>query len=423
MDYTLIAPTEQGYALDDIKRAALVFEKVYILDQGDRDLFPGNAFGLAMGMPPIMSMPGGPVRPMGKVAAYDADFAKLLQDCAPLIDEGVVEVISSWNRTETDQETMTIGGVPLGGYPLNLQVVLSVYRSLARSDDFLSAAIDPQSIPLLRGPDSAAFFQPGAADRGINGDPALPDFGGVLMDESLRSGVTLLARSRIAAALKVWGVATETGKVPGLAASSAAILDTLATGVRTAIDGTDPDPYWARRNVILDVVMGELFPDDRIAALSSEDLLGFRTAEMRSAGEARKAMFDDIRAMAGERSNLDLDGFRERVVERLGSYKTAVRGLNEQRRAIGGKLILDLTRGGVGSLAGAIAGGGLFHLAFPVSLSSALLCGVAWGIGQLKEYAPPITQYLADERHLTGSNEFAVFRRFDHLVDAKLSKR
>jgi hypothetical protein len=43
----LIAPTEAGYSLNDIKRAALVYDKVFLLDPGDRDLFPGTAFMMA----------------------------------------------------------------------------------------------------------------------------------------------------------------------------------------------------------------------------------------------------------------------------------------------------------------------------------------------------------------------------------------
>jgi hypothetical protein len=134
----LIAPTEVGYDLNELKRAVLVYDKVFILDHGDRDLFPSTAFMMAMGMPPFISMPGGRVRPMGKTTSYDADFSELLDNCKPLIDAGAIEVTTTWNYAETEGGNLTIGMVPLGGCQLNVQAVLQYYRALARNNAMLT---------------------------------------------------------------------------------------------------------------------------------------------------------------------------------------------------------------------------------------------------------------------------------------------
>lgn len=422
MQQALIAPTEAGYDLAEIKRATLIYDKVFILESGDRDLFPRNAMGIAMGMPPVVSMPGGPIRPMGKIPDYDVAFDQMVNACKPLLDAGALEVTRTYNREETDAGSFTIGGVPLGGYELNVAVVLAYYRALARSDEFLLGALDQLAIQLASGQDSQAYAEQGAADGGINDDPALPEFGGSLQNGELRPVLTTIARSRIGMALKTWGVAQQRGIVPVLPAPSARVLDCLTRGIRTAIDATDPDPYWARRTVILDVVMGELFSDDRLSDLSPSDLLQFRTPAMARAAEARSKLFSELREMAGEQTNLSLPLFREKVEERLASYRKAVAELNEQRRRLGWTLTLEIAKTGVGGVAAATAAGGLFHAALPVSLSAGLFAAASWALGKVQDNVSDFRDLMAAERDLKGSDEFAVFRRFNYLIGEAGSK-
>ena len=412
----LIAPTETGYSLNEIKRAVLTYEKVFILDQGDRDLFPGTAMGMAMGMPPIMSMPGGgSVRPMGKASNYDSEFDVLMGHCKPLIDAGVLEVTSSWNRSETETDQITIGMVPLGGYQLNVQAVLSYYRALARDNAMLTDALDRMAVALAGGQDADVFTQQGQADGSINDDPMLPLLDGPLQREELRATLTAIARSRIATALKLWGVAEQRGLTPVLPEPSALILDRLAQSARAAIDRSDDDPYWSRRTAILDMVVSEFVPDDRLDSISTTDLLDFRTREMFTAAEERTKLFADVREMAGEKTNLNLQGFQDRIRERMAVYQSKIAELHIQRSALGWRMVLEVGKIATTAGAGIAAAGGLFHVALPVSLSAALLGGTAWGLGKVQENLPTIRKVLADEKNLQGSNEFAVFRKLQRL--------
>lgn len=245
----LIAPTEFGYNLAEIKRAALSYDKIYLLDQGDRDLFPGIALSYAIGLPPLIAASGGRrMRPLGKVTDYDARFEALLTHLHPLQEAGVVEVTSCWDRNKADNKGLiTIGSIPLGGYQLEIRAVLAYYRMLARDNGLLEASLDRTAVSLAESEDAAFISEQGQVDGSINDDPALPLLEGPLLNEELRNMLTVIARSRIATALKVWGVAEQRGLIPVLPKPSALVLDRVASSARAAIDSVEADPYWARR--------------------------------------------------------------------------------------------------------------------------------------------------------------------------------
>ena len=99
MDSTLIIPTESPVAVDDIKRALITYEKVYLPSPDDRELIPPTSFMYAVsGGNPIASfigLPMGPVRPLGKVDGYDDSFQKILTDCKDALAKNKIEVIST----------------------------------------------------------------------------------------------------------------------------------------------------------------------------------------------------------------------------------------------------------------------------------------------------------------------------------------
>lgn len=415
--HAIIAPTELGYSLDDVKRACLSYERVFLLEPGDRDLFPSNAFFLAMGMPPIASMPGPPVRPLAKVPDYDEQFARLQEDCRPLIDEGIIEVTRTWNRSETDDSTLRLGAVPMGGYPLDVKAVLFFFRGLARDSNILNAAIDDLAVELAQRPDAEELFKVASADGSINGDE-LPLLQGLLQNEDLRRPLTVITRSRLATALKIWGVAEQERRVPVLPASSASLLDRVAQAARAAIDAVEQDPYWTRRTAILDVVLGEFLPDERLSTLSSSDLLHFRTKAMTRFRRDRTELFAELREMAAEKTNVDLDRFRDKIRSRLDVFIEKLRELRSERADLGWGVFLDVSKGTSSTAAAGLAVTGLFHVALPTSLTAAAFGALAWGLGKSKDYLPALRGYLAADRDLKETNEYAVFRRLERWASS-----
>src|SRR6266699_676353 len=119
---TYIAPRERPNSTLEIKRALLSFDKVYIADPNDRELFPPQAFGTAMGMPPIIGFPIEQVRPLGKVLGYDNEFDKLMSEIDIARRQGLIDVIATYDRKTSNQ--FTIGALLMGGYPLNPRFML-----------------------------------------------------------------------------------------------------------------------------------------------------------------------------------------------------------------------------------------------------------------------------------------------------------
>jgi len=90
---TLIIPTENPTAIDDLKRALVTFDKVFLPSPEDRDFIPLNVYdNVRMKSLGFLTMPfggttWGPVRPLGKVEGHDQSFERLLDKSNHLIRE------------------------------------------------------------------------------------------------------------------------------------------------------------------------------------------------------------------------------------------------------------------------------------------------------------------------------------------------
>ena len=86
---------------------------------------------IAMGMPPLMGMNRGPVRPLGKIPDYDNRFDQLMSNVDIARRQGLIDVITSYDRSTSDR--MTIGAVMMGNCPLDPRFMLWGYRNIARA--------------------------------------------------------------------------------------------------------------------------------------------------------------------------------------------------------------------------------------------------------------------------------------------------
>lgn len=221
-----IAPTEQPTHLTDVKRALLTYDRVYVPDPGDRDLIPPQSFMLALGMPPLFGMNMGAVRPLGKSAQYDSDFDRLLDEVKLARVDGCVEVVSTYDLSSSAQAT--IGAVMMGDYPLNPQFMLWAYRSVARDQGVLEAAIDGDRSLIALADDQIVEMSiaQASADGGINDDLAHSEY----MDDAV------LANMSVGDVLKlrnaVWGKQAE---------ARDGLLSTAAELAREAVGQDDYD--------------------------------------------------------------------------------------------------------------------------------------------------------------------------------------
>ena len=75
-----------------------------------------------------MGVNTGPVRPMGKTPDYDNRFDQLMSEIDIARRQGLIDVISSYDRSTSDR--MTIGAVMMGNYPLNPRFMLWATETL-----------------------------------------------------------------------------------------------------------------------------------------------------------------------------------------------------------------------------------------------------------------------------------------------------
>jgi hypothetical protein len=187
----LIVPSECAPTSLDIKRALLSYNKVLIVSPSDRDVIPSRTFGLALGLPPIMSWEMGPVMPMGKAPGYDDDIDELANTFKQAISEGALEIISTYS--EISPGSMLIGSVGIDNYPLNPQAVFWIFRSMAADQALMRAVVEDTYLASLSNRDDVlALGLEGCGDGQINDIPGLGAYQqscplGVLLTAPLQS--------------------------------------------------------------------------------------------------------------------------------------------------------------------------------------------------------------------------------------------
>ncbi len=276
---TLILPTEFPPTLRDIKRALLCFDKVNLVDPADRELIPPNASMSALIGLPIVGMNTGAVRPLGKIAHYDKDFEKLMDAIAPAAKEGLIKVVSSYDRTST--ERFTIGAVPTGGYPLNPRFVLMAYRSIASDQALLASVLDDLAVKTMAAPDNwSSLSISGWGDGGINRSPRLP---AIQMDETSNEEIeirTNVARGRLASIVKFTGYCEAKELIPTYPAEGLArTMSALLRNTRDVLASSSSDDFWLRRNRVLELAFHTLVDPVLLDSLSITDVLNLRSNE------------------------------------------------------------------------------------------------------------------------------------------------
>ncbi|HNB54170.1 MAG TPA: hypothetical protein PK530_19630, partial [Anaerolineales bacterium] len=295
---TLIAPHEAPASLRDIKRALLTYDKVKIIDPDDRDVMPSNTFWSSIIGLPLFGMDIGPIRPMGKVTEYDESFQEVVDACKPAFEQGLVEVISTYEKQET--KSFTIGGIPTGGYPLNTQFVFWLYRNMSHNQEYLKSAIIKERSTLLSKVGLAEGISlEGNGDGAINDIPALPLIEDQSLDDDQNKFITQIARARIAALIKYSGFCEMKNLVPMFPSNVYGdMISKLLNNARLALSNIEDDSYWFRRNRVLELCHEEFLNEDELDSLSLEQVIKLRTKVWGKQAEARETMFESISKIA-----------------------------------------------------------------------------------------------------------------------------
>jgi len=412
MHDTLIIPTESAPSLREIKRALLTFDRVQLVDPADRDIIPPNAWMSAIIGLPLFGMSAGPVRPLGKVARYDEDFQQLIDEISPAIEQGLVEVVSTYDQAETN--SFTIGAVLMGGYPLNPQFVMSVYRSIASSQELLSAVLDQGADHALQNPNNFETLAiPGVGDGAINDIPALPllETDGDIDDYA--NARTCVARARLAAIVKYTGYCEAKSLVPTCSVDGySRIISSLLRNTRALIANDSMDPFWLRRNKVLDLSFENLLVPDLLDKISVDQVITMRTSEWGRFEKSRENLFGGAFELANAAAREP--DFEKFVTERLVEIRRLAGQIESQRKSIGFRIKCDLGSGALG------AGLSLLTLQAPLnSFAAVLALGGVWALQRTQTYGDELMKLKEQEREAKRGAGFAMSRFFDHVNERK----
>ena len=391
-----VVPDEGPPSVREIKRALLTFDRVILVDPSDRDLIPPNTYmTAALGMPPFLGISVGPVRPMGKAPSYDDDVQRLTDECKAAIDQGLLAVEGTYEQEKT--KGLTLGAVPVGGFPLDPRFVFWLYRSMAGNADFLIDALASSGLKLVQ--DASAVYDlalKGSGDGGINDVPALPLIPlGDLQDET-RSAASEVARARIGAFIKYMGYCEAKNLVPIFRSEVyGPIAARLINNCREVLGHEDDDPLLRNTTRVLQLCHEEYLVEELLDPLSVQDVIRLRTPAWGKQAEAREHLFKSVRRVAME-AGTDED-FESSARGLLQEYRKEAESLKRERSNLRLRIKCDL---GIAALTGGLVIPGMTsQVESPLASAAATLAaGGIWGLSKTKEYVPALRALRAKER-------------------------
>ena len=411
----LIVPSEYAPTSLDIKRALLSYNKVLIVSPSDRDLIPSRTFGLALGMPPIMSWDMGPVMPMGKAPGYDNEIEELASTFGEAISEGALEIISTYN--EISPGSMLIGTVGVDNYPLNPQAVFWIFRTMAADQELMQAVLDDQYLDSLSNRDDVLFLGlEGCGDGQINDIPRLPLIEKYYEDDDLRKAVSRICYARLGSVVKYVGYCQEKDVVPILPSRGYQnIVNHLLRNSSSIIrQNADPEEsFWVRLNRMQRVIHEDLVDANILDDVQVKEILRLRDAKWRDTMTAKERLFESMRELALDSKNND--EFSEKTTKEIANYLSVAEGLESEWKKIRLKLTCEV---GVASLAAAPKiVGEITQISNGIgSAELILIAGGVWFLQQVKGLGTEIIQLQEREAKLKRGVGFGLTKAYPSLL-------
>lgn len=414
----LLAPHENPSSVRDIKRALITYDKIKIIDPSDRDLLPSNQFLRAAfpSMSNFLSINHGPVRPMGKALGYDDRFNKILEDFKPAVQQGLIETVSTYDQKITD--VGTIGYVPNGGYPLKVDYVLQLFRTMAKDQNFLHSAIVTNEKSLLEHMHISEHISlSGIGDGGINNNPALPNLLIPSYSEAQSIYISQIARARIGAFIKYAGFCHLKKLIPVFPSEVyGGIVKKLLTNTSTILSDieTNDNSLMLKNSRILEFYHEEFINDDILDKLSVTEVIKLRTKLWCKHAIARESLFDSINAISQEISdNSEFDKQAKSILEK---YRKESVNLEMERGILKFKIKCDVGKALLGLACGQGVLGSLTQMQLPTNIAVTLALGGIYAFETSKDYIPDLKRHLADEANFKRSSGFGLHNFHTKLV-------
>jgi hypothetical protein len=323
--------TEAPPVATDIKRALLSFDRVYLLDPGDRDVIAGHLYmPVVMGMP--VGMNRGPIKPLGKHRSYDSAFEALIEELRPAVDQGSVVVLGN---TTVPSDRFFIGSPPLPEGAPDPFLVFRSYRAMSTHGEFVGAVCDGSGLERV-GSELADLVPNGAEDGTINGVPVPFARYSQAQREEDNAFLSKLSVARLGMIAKCLGIC-HTRALEPLASTRgpASVIRLLQQRSHLAIQSVAEElhPLLGRVARLHGLVVEKYLDVAAVDAMPVDTLLKLRDRAWGVAGESREAFGSELLRIAQE--NPAPDAFERACREAIDDYLTKVSDWRHQLAKLG----------------------------------------------------------------------------------------
>lgn len=417
MKSTFIIPSERVPDIGAIKKALLCYDEVLLSDPADRDLFPPQVYLQAVagmgGLPFMFGGNVGAVRPLGKIKNYDRDFESLLEQLSVPVREGLVKVVSTYDRqSELGTDEIRIGTISTGGYPLNPSFVLQVYRSFARQPDLQQCVLDPGAIQAAICEENYETLSlKGVGDGLMLNLPALELLDAPGFNDEQQKSISMVARGRLGALVKYTGFCEQKDLVPSYASEGYSRSWTkILSDVNELIA---PDPFWSARGRVLDVAFEVLLGPGRLEELTIHDILKLRTRVWKKFEADRLSFFDSIFELA---SNVEGNGFEREVRKKIEGFRKTAGDLEAERKCLNLRIKLGIGQYALGVGLALSNPNAMSLLQSPFnSVAATLAAAMIWGFQNVAMYEPLRIKLKQTEAEARRGAGYAITDYFRHL--------
>jgi hypothetical protein len=319
----LLIPRERPPDLNELKKALLSFDRVYLFEPTDREVIPPAMFMMAAsgGMMPI-GFHNQAVMPLGKAPGFDEEFEAV----SAAVEFGKAEgVIATVVPPPDLSGQFIIGNIPVGPDTPNSAFVLGVLRHLATNQEILNDAVAAAySLSGLSDKEIDALAPAGMGHNEINTLPSPVAYGGQVPSEELRTAVTRLARARLGSVVRSLATAHNKSLYPiaddeGLAAVVQRMVSRVEGMERNTALGPDDRTLLDRLGRLHGVVVEESVEGATLATISLEDILRFRDKAWGASQEHRNRLLVTLRELTIEEPSSD--SFALRCRRELDAYR------------------------------------------------------------------------------------------------------
>lgn len=286
---TLIIPTESPIAIDDLKRALVTFDKVFLPSPEDREFIPPNVYdnvrikSLGFLTMPFGGTTWGAIRPLGKVEGYDQSFEKLLDKSKHLIKEGKVEILGAPKYT---QETTSLGVTPPADTRSPLFTYVS-YRTLSENQEFVDLiALGLEKIDFTRTRDLSQLSPSGHEDTEITINDVTQAPKAKINKQGLNDDenkvLTRIAHARIGSLVKYIGCCQDKGINPfttdkGIASVISKLEFQFVGNINQIEEALDVVKKQKRINTLQNFIFKEYVDPQKLQHLSLTQIIKLRT--------------------------------------------------------------------------------------------------------------------------------------------------